>query len=80
MSRVHDGTRKGASAILVCSCSGVARGFPGRSYDDDALGEAMRLMGTTTKKDTANQALRDYVNRIRPGNPEAVRKCKVAES
>jgi Arc/MetJ family transcription regulator len=33
--------------------------------DDDALGEAMRLMGTTTKKDTVNQALRDYVNRIR---------------
>jgi len=33
--------------------------------DDDALGEAMRLMGTSTKKDTVNQALRDYINRIR---------------
>lgn len=33
--------------------------------DDDALGEAMRLMGTTTKKDTVNQALRDYINRVR---------------
>lgn len=32
--------------------------------DDDALGEAMRLMGTTTKKDTVNQALRDYINRV----------------
>lgn len=32
--------------------------------DDDALGEAMRLMGTTTKKDTVNRALRDYINRI----------------
>jgi Arc/MetJ family transcription regulator len=33
--------------------------------DDDALGEAMRLMGAATKKDTVNQALRDYVNRIK---------------
>jgi Arc/MetJ family transcription regulator len=33
--------------------------------DDDALGEAMRLMGTTTKKDTVNQALRDYIKRVK---------------
>ncbi|MBO0881135.1 MAG: type II toxin-antitoxin system VapB family antitoxin [Mycobacterium sp.] len=33
--------------------------------DDDALSEAMRLMGTTTKKDTVNEALRDYVSRVR---------------
>lgn len=33
--------------------------------DDQALAEAMRLMGSTTKKDTVNQALRDYVNRVR---------------
>jgi len=33
--------------------------------DDDALGEAMRLMGATTKKDTVNAALRDYVERVR---------------
>jgi Arc/MetJ family transcription regulator len=33
--------------------------------DDDALSEAMRLMGTTTKKDTVNQALRDYINRVK---------------
>jgi Arc/MetJ family transcription regulator len=33
--------------------------------DDEALGEAMRLMGTATKKDTVNAALRDYVARVR---------------
>ncbi|WP_442790329.1 type II toxin-antitoxin system VapB family antitoxin [Nocardia sp. CDC153] len=33
--------------------------------DDDALVEAMRLMGTKTKKDTVNQALRDYISRVR---------------
>jgi len=33
--------------------------------DDEALAEAMRLMGTTTKKETVNAALRDYVARIR---------------
>ncbi|MFC4124068.1 type II toxin-antitoxin system VapB family antitoxin [Nocardia rhizosphaerae] len=33
--------------------------------DDEALGEAMRLMGATTKKDTVNAALRDYVQRVR---------------
>lgn len=33
--------------------------------DDQALAEAMRLMGTTTKKDTVNTALREYAQRIR---------------
>ena len=33
--------------------------------DDEALAEAMRLMGTTTKKDTINTALREYASRLR---------------
>ncbi len=33
--------------------------------DDDALREAMRLMGTTTKKETVNRALRDYIDRMK---------------
>ncbi|MFF0111903.1 type II toxin-antitoxin system VapB family antitoxin [Streptomyces prasinus] len=33
--------------------------------DDEALADAMRLMGTTTKKETVNAALRDYVARIK---------------
>ncbi|MEV0784166.1 type II toxin-antitoxin system VapB family antitoxin [Streptomyces sp. NPDC050423] len=33
--------------------------------DDEALAEAMRLMGVSTKKDTVNGALRDYVARIK---------------
>jgi Arc/MetJ family transcription regulator len=33
--------------------------------DDEALADAMRLMGTTTKKETVNAALRDYVDRGR---------------
>jgi Arc/MetJ family transcription regulator len=33
--------------------------------DDEALAEAMRLMGVTTKKETVNAALRDYVARIK---------------
>lgn len=33
--------------------------------DDEALAEAMRLMGSTTKKDTVNAALRDYVARFK---------------
>lgn len=32
--------------------------------DDEALSEAMRLMGTTTKKDTVNTALREYTARV----------------
>jgi Arc/MetJ family transcription regulator len=32
--------------------------------DDEILAEAMRLMGTTTKKETINNALADYVNRL----------------
>ncbi len=33
--------------------------------DDDALRAAMRLSGATTKKDTVNLALREYVERHR---------------
>jgi Arc/MetJ family transcription regulator len=33
--------------------------------DDDALSEAMRLMGSTTKKETVNTALREYVGRVK---------------
>ncbi|WP_306332898.1 type II toxin-antitoxin system VapB family antitoxin [Streptomyces sp. KL118A] len=33
--------------------------------DDEALAEAMRLMGAPTKKETVNAALRDYVARIK---------------
>ncbi|MDF9813073.1 type II toxin-antitoxin system VapB family antitoxin [Streptomyces sp. SPB162] len=33
--------------------------------DDEALAEAMRLMGLTTKKETVNAALRDYVDRVK---------------
>lgn len=33
--------------------------------DDEALNEAMRIMGTTTKKETVNTALREYVARIK---------------
>lgn len=32
--------------------------------DDAVLAAAMRLMGTTTKKDTVNGALREYVQRL----------------
>ncbi|ALC22607.1 Arc/MetJ family transcription regulator [Streptomyces pristinaespiralis] len=35
------------------------------NLDDDVLAEAMRLMGTTTKKDTINGALLDYVHRLK---------------
>ena len=33
--------------------------------DDDALAEAAELLGTTTKKDTVNTALRETVERLR---------------
>jgi Arc/MetJ family transcription regulator len=33
--------------------------------DDDALSEAMRLMGTSTKKETVNTALREYAARVK---------------
>jgi len=33
--------------------------------DDAALAEAMRLMGTATKKDTVNTALREYAARVK---------------
>ncbi|MGV9423590.1 type II toxin-antitoxin system VapB family antitoxin [Streptomyces sp. NPDC003656] len=32
--------------------------------DDETLAAAMRLMGTTTKKETVNTALREYVQRV----------------
>ncbi|MFE3451384.1 type II toxin-antitoxin system VapB family antitoxin [Nonomuraea sp. NPDC059194] len=32
--------------------------------DDETLGKARRLMGTTTKEDTVNVALREYVARV----------------
>ncbi|WP_282202285.1 type II toxin-antitoxin system VapB family antitoxin [Kitasatospora fiedleri] len=33
--------------------------------DDEALAAAMKLMGTTTKKDTVNNALREYTARMK---------------
>jgi Arc/MetJ family transcription regulator len=33
--------------------------------DEDALAEASALLGTTTKKDTVNQALRETARRLR---------------
>lgn len=33
--------------------------------DDEALNEAMRMMGTSTKKETVNTALREYVARVK---------------
>ncbi|ROR42625.1 type II toxin-antitoxin system VapB family antitoxin [Kitasatospora cineracea] len=33
--------------------------------DDEALAAAMKLMGTTTKKDTVNTALREYTARMK---------------
>lgn len=32
--------------------------------DDEALAKAMKLMGTTTKKETVNTALAEYVERM----------------
>jgi Arc/MetJ family transcription regulator len=36
--------------------------------DDDALAEASALLGTTTKKDTVNRALRETSQRLRRAN------------
>lgn len=36
--------------------------------DDDALAEASTLLGTTTKKDTVNHALRETAQRLRRAN------------
>lgn len=33
--------------------------------DDEALSDAMRLLGTTTKEDAVNAALREYVVRVK---------------
>jgi Arc/MetJ family transcription regulator len=46
--------------------------------DDEALAEAMRLMGTTTKKDTINTALREYASRVK--RLEAVEKLAARAS
>jgi len=35
------------------------------NIDDEALSEATRLMGTTTKKETVNTALREYIERVK---------------
>ncbi|MEU0392005.1 type II toxin-antitoxin system VapB family antitoxin [Streptomyces sp. NPDC006208] len=35
------------------------------NLDDEILAEAMRLMGTKTKKDTINGALHEYVQRLK---------------
>lgn len=39
--------------------------------DDDALSEASALLGTRTKKDTVNVALRETVERLRRANAYA---------
>jgi Arc/MetJ family transcription regulator len=36
--------------------------------DEDALAEASALLGTTTKKDTVNHALRETAQRLRRAN------------
>lgn len=36
--------------------------------DDEALAEAMTLLGTRTKKDTVNQALRETAQQLRRAN------------
>ncbi len=36
--------------------------------DEDALTEAAALLGTTTKKDTVNRALRETAQRLRRAN------------
>jgi Arc/MetJ family transcription regulator len=33
--------------------------------DDEILAEAMRMLGTTTKEDTVNTVLREYVTRVK---------------
>lgn len=42
--------------------------------DDEALAEAMRLLGTTTKKDTVNRALQETAARLR--RLEAMQKLR----
>jgi len=39
--------------------------------DDDALAEASNLLGTKTKKDTVNAALRETTQRLRRAKPLA---------
>lgn len=47
--------------------------------DDDALAEASRLLGTATKKDTVNQALREIAQRLRRADALA-RLAELGES
>jgi Arc/MetJ family transcription regulator len=47
--------------------------------DDDALAEASALLGTKTKKDTVNVALRESVQRLRRANALA-RLAELGES
>jgi Arc/MetJ family transcription regulator len=47
--------------------------------DDEALAEAAALLGTTTKKDTVNQALRETTQRLRRANALA-RLVELGES
>ncbi|MBN1170689.1 MAG: type II toxin-antitoxin system VapB family antitoxin [Micromonosporaceae bacterium] len=47
--------------------------------DDEALAEAATLLGTSTKKDTVNQALRETTQRLRRANALA-RLAELGES
>ncbi|AYF76684.1 DUF2191 domain-containing protein [Nocardia yunnanensis] len=47
--------------------------------DDDALAEAARYLGTTTKKDTVNAALHEIVDRRRRAAAVARMRAMVAE-
>jgi Arc/MetJ family transcription regulator len=47
--------------------------------DDEALTEAAKLLGTTSKKDTVNAALREIVDRRRRAAAVARMRAMVAE-
>jgi Arc/MetJ family transcription regulator len=47
--------------------------------DDEALAEAAKLLGTTSKKDTVNAALREIVDRRRRAAAVARMRAMVAE-
>lgn len=47
--------------------------------DDEALAEAARLLGTSSKKDTVNAALREIVDRRRRAAAVARMRAMVAE-
>lgn len=48
----------------IATMKGAGMSITQIDLDDDALTAAMRLMGTTTKKETVNNALREYVARL----------------